>query len=211
VGEGELVALLGSNGAGKSTTLRTISGLLRPRAGSITFAGERIDGLRPPEIVARGVVQVPEGRHLFPSLTVRENLLAGARTRPARAARPDSLAGVERLFPVLRERAGQLAGTLSGGEQQMVAIGRALMARPRLLMLDEPSLGLAPVVVTAIFQALQAINRAGTPILLVEQNAARALALSRRGYVLENGAIVLEGPSAVLLRDPLVREAYLGM
>ncbi|HEU5395376.1 MAG TPA: ATP-binding cassette domain-containing protein, partial [Candidatus Methylomirabilis sp.] len=183
----------------------------RPRAGSITFAGERIDGLRPPEIVARGVVQVPEGRHLFPSLTVRENLLEGARTRPARAARADSLAGVERRFPVLRERAGQLAGTLSGGEQQMVAIGRALMARPRLLMLDEPSLGLAPVVVTAIFQALQAINGAGTPILLVEQNAARALALSRRGYVLENGAIVLEGPSAALLRDPLVREAYLGM
>jgi branched-chain amino acid transport system ATP-binding protein len=211
VGEGELVALLGSNGAGKSTTLRAISGLLRPRAGSITFAGERIDGLRPPEIVARGVVQVPEGRHLFPSLTVRENLLEGARTRAARAARPASLAGVERLFPVLRERAGQLAGTLSGGEQQMVAIGRALMARPRLLMLDEPSLGLAPVVVTAIFQALQAINRAGTPILLVEQNAARALALSRRGYVLENGAIVLEGPSGALLRDPLVREAYLGM
>lgn len=182
----------------------------------MTLAGERIDRLRPPEIVARGIVQVPEARQLFPSLTVRENLMQGARARPARtgparAARAESLAAVERLFPILRERAGQLAGTLSGGEQQMVAIGRALMSRPRLLMLDETSLGLAPLVVTTIFQALKAINRAGTAVLLVEQNAVRALALSQRGYVLENGAVVVEGPSADLLRDPLVRRAYLGV
>jgi branched-chain amino acid transport system ATP-binding protein len=207
---GEIVALIGSNGAGKTTTLRAIAGLLPLRQGRIELDGRRISGLGPAAIVAAGVAHVPEGRQLFPTLTVRENLELGARTPEGRARRAETLARVFALFPRLSERPRQLAGTLSGGEQQMVAIGRALMARPRLLMLDEPSLGLAPVVVGAIFANLAAINRDGLTILLVEQNVLRALRVSQRAYVLENGAITLAGPSATLLADERVRRAYLG-
>jgi branched-chain amino acid transport system ATP-binding protein len=207
---GEIVALIGSNGAGKTTTLRAIAGLLPLRQGRIELDGRRISGLGPAAIVAAGVAHVPEGRQLFPTLTVRENLELGARTPEGRARREETLARVFALFPRLSERPRQLAGTLSGGEQQMVAIGRALMARPRLLMLDEPSLGLAPVVVGSIFANLAAINRDGLTILLVEQNVMRALRVSQRAYVLENGAITLAGPSATLLADARVRQAYLG-
>ena len=210
VREGEAVALIGSNGAGKTTTLRTISGLLPVRAGRIEFGGASLDGLRSADIVARGIAHVPEGRHLFPSLTVRDNLELGARAA-ARAHRDDTLALVFTLFPRLRERQRQLAGTLSGGEQQMCAIGRGLMARPRLLLLDEPSLGLAPVMVKLIFATLQRINDAGTTIMLVEQNVPRALQLSHRGYVLENGRLVLDGSRASLLASPHVKQAYLGL
>ena len=210
VREGEAVALIGSNGAGKTTTLRTISGLLPVRAGRIEFKGARLDGLRSADIVARGIAHVPEGRHLFPSLTVRDNLELGARAA-ARAHRDDTLALVFTLFPRLRERERQLAGTLSGGEQQMCAIGRGLMARPRLLLLDEPSLGLAPVMVKLIFETLQRINDTGTTIMLVEQNVPRALQLSHRGYVLENGRLVLDGSRASLLASPHVKQAYLGL
>jgi branched-chain amino acid transport system ATP-binding protein len=209
VREGEAVALIGSNGAGKTTTLRAISGLLPVRAGRVTLAGERLDGLTSAEIVRRGVAHVPENRQLFPSLSVRENLALGAGARPRRE-RGAALAAVYALFPRLREREDQLAGTLSGGEQQMCAIGRGLMARPRLLLLDEPSLGLAPVVVRQIFENLEAINRAGTTLLVVEQNVARALALSQRGYVIENGRIVLEGPRDALLASGHIKQAYLG-
>jgi branched-chain amino acid transport system ATP-binding protein len=211
VREGEIVSVIGSNGAGKTTTLMTISGVLRPRQGAIEFDGRRIDGLKPAEIVEAGLVHVPEGRQLFPSMTVEENLTLGACTRRAKAARPETLDRVYRQFPRLRERRHQVAGTLSGGEQQMVAIGRGLMACPRLLMLDEPSLGLSPMLVTAIFDIIQEINRGGATILLVEQNVFRALKLSHRGYVLENGQVVAEGPSQQLLRDPQVRTAYLGL
>jgi len=211
VREGEIVSVIGSNGAGKTTTLMTISGVLRPRRGAIEFDARRIDGLKPAEIVEAGLVHVPEGRQLFPSMTVEENLTLGACTRRAKASRPETLDRVFRLFPRLRERLHQAAGTLSGGEQQMVAIGRGLMARPRLLMLDEPSLGLSPMLVTAIFDIIQEINRGGATILLVEQNVFRALKLSHRGYILENGQIVAEGPSQQLLRDPQVRTAYLGL
>jgi branched-chain amino acid transport system ATP-binding protein len=207
---GEIVALIGSNGAGKTTTLRAIAGLLPLRQGRIELDGRRISGLGPAAIVAAGVAHVPEGRQLFPTMTVQENLELGARTPEGRARRGDTLARVFALFPRLSERPRQLAGTLSGGEQQMVAIGRALMARPRLLMLDEPSLGLAPVVVGSIFANLAAINRDGLTILLVEQNVLRALRVSRRAYVLENGAITLAGASATLLADDRVRRAYLG-
>jgi len=210
VREGEAVALIGSNGAGKTTTLRTISGLLPVRAGRIEFGGASLDGLRSADIVARGIAHVPEGRHLFPSLTVRDNLELGARAA-ARAHRDDTLALVFTLFPRLRERERQLAGTLSGGEQQMCAIGRGLMARPRLLLLDEPSLGLAPVMVKLIFETLQRINDTGTTIMLVEQNVPRALQLSHRGYVLENGRLVLDGSRASLLASPHVKQAYLGL
>ena len=207
---GELVALIGANGSGKTTTLRAVSGLLRPRRGRIEFDGRRIDGLSPAAIVARGIAHVPEGRQLFPTMTVEENLLLGAQTREARAARGRTLDQVFALFPRLAERRRQLAGSLSGGEQQMCAIGRALMARPRLLMLDEPSLGLAPVVVGTIFDNLGRINRDGTTVLLVEQNVLRALRLSHRAYVLENGAIALEGPQERLLADERIKRAYLG-
>jgi len=207
---GELVALIGSNGAGKTTTLRAVSGLLRPRRGVIEFDGARIDGLAPSQIVARGVAHVPEGRQLFPTMTVLENLELGARTPQARAARAATLEHVFGLFPRLAERRAQLAGSLSGGEQQMCAIGRALMARPRLLMLDEPSLGLAPVMVAAIFDNLTRINREGTTVLLVEQNVLRALRLSQRAYVLENGAIAFQGPRDALLSDERIKQAYLG-
>ena len=205
---GEVVALIGANGAGKTTTLRTISGLLPLRRGRIEFEGERIDGQTSAQVVARGIAHVPEGRQLFPSMSVRENLELGARDRAARAA---TLETVFALFPRLREREGQLAGTLSGGEQQMCAIGRGLMARPRLLLLDEPSLGLAPVMVRLIFETLKAINETGTTILLVEQNVARALALSHRAYVIENGRIVLDGPCEALQQSLHVKQAYLGL
>jgi branched-chain amino acid transport system ATP-binding protein len=210
VGAGEIVALIGSNGAGKTTTLRAIGGLLRPRQGRIVFDGQPIGGRTPAEIVARGVAHVPEGRQLFPSMTVLENLELGARTPESRRSRAETLARVFELFPRLAERRGQVAGTLSGGEQQMAAIGRALMARPRLLMLDEPSLGLAPIVVGTIFQNLARINAGGTTVLLVEQNVLRALRLCHRGYVLENGAIVAAGPRAELLADERIKRAYLG-
>jgi branched-chain amino acid transport system ATP-binding protein len=206
----EIVALIGSNGAGKTTTLRAISGLLPLRRGRIELDGRPLSGLRSAAVVAAGVAHVPEGRQLFPTMTVLENLELGARTAEGRARRPETLARVYELFPRLAERGRQLAGTLSGGEQQMVAIGRALMARPRLLMLDEPSLGLAPVVVSAIFANLTAINRDGLTILLVEQNVLRALRLSHRAYVLENGTITLAGASADLLADERIRRAYLG-
>jgi branched-chain amino acid transport system ATP-binding protein len=210
VREGEAVALIGSNGAGKTTTLRAISGLLPLRAGRIEFEGARLDGLRSAEIVACGIAHVPEGRQLFPSLTVRDNLELGVRASD-RAQRGDTLERVFTLFPRLRERERQLAGTLSGGEQQMCAIGRGLMARPRLLLLDEPSLGLAPVMVKLIFETLQHVNDTGTTIMLVEQNVPRALQLAHRGYVLENGRLVLDGTRAGLLASPHIKQAYLGL
>ncbi|MBM4440960.1 MAG: ABC transporter ATP-binding protein [Candidatus Rokubacteria bacterium] len=207
---GELVAVIGSNGAGKTTTLRAICGLLRPRAGVVELDGARIDGLSSSAIVARGIAHVPEGRQLFPTMTVRENLELGARAPESRRRRAETLEEVYALFPRLAERHAQLAGTLSGGEQQMAAIGRALMARPRILMLDEPSLGLAPVVVTAIFENLVTINRAGTTVLLVEQNVLRALRLCVRAYVLENGTVAMSGAPATLLADEAIKRAYLG-
>ena len=207
---GELVALIGSNGAGKTTTLRAICGLIQPRRGIVEFDGARIDGLSSATIVARGVAHVPEGRQLFPSMTVRENLELGARTRESRRLRAETLERVYMLFPRLAERHAQLAGTLSGGEQQMAAIGRALMALPRILMLDEPSLGLAPVVVTAIFDNLVTINRRGTTVLLVEQNVLRALRLCARAYVLENGTVTMAGTRETLLADEGIKRAYLG-
>ena len=211
VREGETVALIGGNGAGKTTTLRAVSGLLPLRRGRIEFAGERLDGVDPAAVVARGIAHVPEGRQLFPTMTVRENLELGARSVEARRRRGESLAWVFDLFPRLSERERQVAGTLSGGEQQMCAIGRGLMAKPRLLMLDEPSLGLAPVVVLAIFDNLERINRGGLSILLVEQNVLRALQLCHRGYVLENGRIALEGACESLLASPHIKQAYLGL
>ena len=211
IAEGEILSVVGANGAGKTTMLRTISGLLRPRAGEILLDGRRIDRLPSHAVVEGGVVQVPEGRKIFPSLTVRENLELGAYSRPARPHRGESLGRVFALFPILAERAGQAAGTMSGGQQQMLAIGRALMARPRLLMLDEPSLGLAPMVVREIFRTVAEINRAGTTVMLVEQNTRQALALAARGYVLENGRVVLVGPGRELLGNEHVKRAYLGM
>ena len=210
VRDGEVVTLIGANGAGKSTTLNTISGLHRPHAGRVRLDGEDLVAVPPHEIVRRGVVQVPEGRRIFGRLTVLENLEMGAYTQSDHTA---IRGGVERtfaLFPRLRERAGQVAGTLSGGEQQMLAIGRALMARPRILLLDEPSMGLAPILVEQIFDAVRDINRQGTTILLVEQNAYMALGVAARGYVLQTGAIVLAGASAELAANPEVKRAYLG-
>jgi branched-chain amino acid transport system ATP-binding protein len=208
---GETLSVVGANGAGKTTMLRTISALLRPQRGEVRFEGERIDRLPCHRVVERGVVHVPEGRKIFPSLTVRENLDLGSYTRAAKVRRAESLERAFALFPRLRERAAQAAGTLSGGEQQMLAIGRALMTLPKLLMLDEPSLGLAPLIVQEIFHTIAEINRAGTTVLLVEQNTHQALALSRRGYVLENGRVVLVGSGAELLGNEHVRKAYLGL
>ena len=208
---GEIVALLGANGAGKSTTLRAISGLVRPAAGAIRLRGEDVTRLPPDEIVRRGVAHVPEGRRVFATLTVEENLRLGAFLRrhdPAAVAR--ALQAVYDLFPRLAERRRQLAGTLSGGEQQMLAIGRGLMADPKVLLLDEPSLGLAPLLVRSIFETLRAINRQGVSILLVEQNARAALRLAHRAYVLETGRLYAAGDSRTLATDPRVREAYLG-
>jgi branched-chain amino acid transport system ATP-binding protein len=208
VDEGEIVTLLGANGAGKTTTLRTVSGLLRPKAGTIVFDGVRIDAVAPHEMILRGLGHVPEGRRIFPRMSVRENLLMGAYTRRETAAK--DMERVFELFPVLRERNAQDGGTLSGGEQQMLAIGRALMGRPRLLLLDEPSMGLAPMIVTRIFDIIREINQQGTTVLLVEQNAAQALRLADRGYVLETGEVVMHDAAATLLGDSRIREAYLG-
>jgi branched-chain amino acid transport system ATP-binding protein len=211
VEKGEVVTLIGANGAGKSTTIRTISGLLHPRRGQIRLDGEPIEQLPPHEIVKRGVAQAPEGRRIFPRLTVLENLDMGAYTRTDHAAVRDDLDRVLQLFPRLKERASQQGGTLSGGEQQMLAIGRALMARPRVLLLDEPSMGLAPTMVEVIFQTIQEINRQGTTILLVEQNALMALEVAQRGYVLQTGRTVLHDTAANLLQNVMVRKVYLGI
>jgi branched-chain amino acid transport system ATP-binding protein len=211
VAAGEIVALVGPNGAGKTTTLRAVAGLLAPTAGTVRFEGHRIAGRPAHEVVARGLLLVPEGRKLFPSLTVQENLDLGAYLREAKARRAESLDRVLSLFPILGERRRQTAGTLSGGEQQMLAIGRSLMGRPRLLMLDEPSLGLAPLVADRIFDVVQRISVEGTPVLLVEQNVRRSLQIARRAYVLEQGAITLTGPARELLAREDVRRAYLGL
>ncbi|MDT4942218.1 MAG: branched-chain amino acid transport system ATP-binding protein [Pseudonocardiales bacterium] len=208
VGEGEIVALLGANGAGKTTTQKTVSGMMRPASGSIILDGQRIDGIPAHDLIRLGVCHVPEGRHVFPRMTVAENLDMGAfRFKTVDKA---DLSRVLELFPRLGERMKQQAGTLSGGEQQMLAIGRALMGKPRLLLLDEPSMGLAPMVVAQIFEIIKEINQSGVTVLLVEQNAAQALALANRGYVLETGEIVLQGTGAELLADDRVRAAYLG-
>jgi branched-chain amino acid transport system ATP-binding protein len=209
VDEGEIVTLIGSNGAGKSTTLRTISGLLRPREGEIQFRGKRIDGVPPHQIVERGVCQSPEGRRVFARMTVHENLEMGAFSRRVKVPTAD-YDRVYELFPRLRERTSQRAGTLSGGEQQMLAIGRALMAAPRLLLLDEPSMGLAPILVEQIFEIVKTINEAGTTVLLVEQNALMALGIAHRGYILQTGEIVLTDQAAALVNNEGVRRAYLG-
>jgi branched-chain amino acid transport system ATP-binding protein len=211
VEKGEIVTLIGANGAGKSTTIRTITGLLRPRRGQITLEGARIDQLLPHQIVQRGVAQAPEGRRIFPRLTVLENLEMGAYTRTDLGAMRTDLDRVLQLFPRLKERASQQGGTLSGGEQQMLAIGRALMARPRLLLLDEPSMGLAPTMVEVILRTIQEINLQGTTILLVEQNALMALEVAHRGYVLQTGRIMLHDIAATLLQNEMVRKVYLGI
>jgi branched-chain amino acid transport system ATP-binding protein len=207
---GEIVTLVGSNGAGKSTTLRTISGLLRPRQGTITFEGKRLDALAAHEIVRRGIAHSPEGRRIFPRMSVDENLDLGAFVRGDKAAIAADRERVYELFPRLRERMTQKAGTMSGGEQQMLAVGRALMGRPKLLLLDEPSMGLAPVLVDLIFETIQRIRESGTTVLLVEQNAVIALEIADRAYVLESGFIKLEGAAAELGRNPEVAQAYLG-
>jgi branched-chain amino acid transport system ATP-binding protein len=210
VEQGEIVTLLGSNGAGKSTTLRTISGLLRPRKGSVSFEGRRVDHMQAHDVVALGVAQAPEGRRIFPRLTVAENLDLGAYTRRDRAAIAADLENVLELFPRLRERITQKAGTMSGGEQQMLAVARALMARPRLLLLDEPSMGLAPVLVDLIFDTIARIREQGTTVLLVEQNALAALRVADRAYVLESGSMKLAGPAVELARNEEIVKAYLG-
>jgi len=211
IGEGEAVGLLGANGAGKSTTLRTISGLVHPTSGTITFLGTNIGTLPAYKIAALGIAHVPEGRQVFPELTVKENLEIGAYIPSAKAARARTLDLVFAIFPVLAERRKQLAGTMSGGEQQMLAVGRGLMLQPRLLMLDEPSLGLAPVVTDTTFQKIQEIHAMGTAILLVEQNVSRALALVQRAYVLESGKVIMKGTSAELANNKQVQAAYLGI
>lgn len=208
---GELVAVIGPNGAGKSTLLRAISGLVRPSAGTITFDGADLGALKPDQIVRRGIIHVPEGRMVLGRMSVRENLLLGAHTRPRNEDSAPDFDYVLGLFPPLRERLDQLAGLLSGGEQQMLAIGRGLMGRPKLLMLDEPSLGLAPLVVTAIFEILDEIRSRGITVLLVEQNAERALAAADHAYVLDLGSVAAHGPAAHLLQDERVRNAYLGI
>ena len=209
--EGEIVAVVGANGAGKTTALKTLSGLLRPKAGRICLGDRRLDELSPAEIVEAGIVHVPEGRKLFPEMTVLDNLLIGGYARAARARRPRRLEEVFAVFPRLAERSRQLGGTLSGGEQQMVAIGRGLMAGPKILMLDEPSLGLAPIMVQEMFRVIGEINRGGVTVLLVEQNIEHALALAHRGFVLESGRVVLSGTGQELLANARVREAYLGL
>ena len=209
VDEGEIVTLIGANGAGKSTTLQTISGLLRSRTGSIEFLGKAIQNVPAAKLVAHGLAQVPEGRRVFQQMTVEENLEMGAFTQPNTTIAPN-LERVYEQFPRLKERRRQVAGTLSGGEQQMLAMGRALMSHPKLLMLDEPSMGLAPILVEQIFEIIQRLHKAGTTILLVEQNAQMALSVADRGYVLETGRITLTGPGKALLADEAVKKAYLG-
>ncbi len=211
VKEGEIVTVIGSNGAGKTTLLKAISGLLRPMAGAIEFLGERIDGLRSHEVCERGIIQVPEGRKIFPQMRVFHNLEMGAYLPAARKRFAGSLIRTYQLFPRLNERRRQRAGLLSGGEQQMLAMGRAIMACPKLLMVDEPSLGLAPKLVAEIFSTLRVLNQEGTTILLVSQEVRQALELAQRAYVLENGRVTLEGLSRDLLDDPRVRESYLGL
>jgi branched-chain amino acid transport system ATP-binding protein len=210
VERGEIVTLIGANGAGKTTTLRTILGLVRPRRGSVSFNGTRVDAMSTDRIVRLGIAQSPEGRHIFPRMSVLENLELGAFVRSDRDGIAPDLERVFALFPRLRERVTQKGGTLSGGEQQMLAISRALMARPGLLLLDEPSMGLSPILVETIFRIIQDINRQGTTILLVEQNARMALRVAHRGYVLQTGRIVLHDAAAALLRSDLVRKTYLG-
>jgi branched-chain amino acid transport system ATP-binding protein len=210
VDKGEIVTLIGSNGAGKTTTLKTISGVLQPREGTITLEGRRIDRVPPHDIVALGICQAPEGRHIFPRLTTLENLEMGAFHRSDKAAIQQDMERMFALFPRLKERQSQLGGTLSGGEQQMLAIGRALMSRPRILLLDEPSMGLSPVLVETIFQIIQDIHAQGTTILLVEQNALMALQVASRGYVLQTGRIVLHDSAENLSENEMVRKAYLG-
>ena len=209
VNDGEIVTLIGANGAGKTTTLQTISGLLHTRTGSIEFMGKNIVGVPPHKVVAHGLAQVPEGRRVFLQMTVEENLQMGAFTRPNSVIDP-GIADVYERFPRLKERRRQIAGTLSGGEQQMLAMGRALMSKPKLLMLDEPSMGLAPILVEQIFDIIRELNHAGVTILLVEQNARMALSIAHRGYVLETGKIVATGTGAELLEDEAVKKAYLG-
>jgi branched-chain amino acid transport system ATP-binding protein len=210
VNEGEIITLIGSNGAGKTTTLHSISNIIKKTSGSVTFDGADITAMSPDHIVKTGLVQVPEGRRIFANLTVRENLEMGAYTRKDRAGIATDMEKVYELFPRLKERIKQVAGTLSGGEQQMLAIGRALMTGPRLLLLDEPSMGLAPILVDEIFHIIKTINAAGTTVLLVEQNAFKALSLATRAYILETGSIVKAGTGQELLKDNSVREAYLG-
>jgi branched-chain amino acid transport system ATP-binding protein len=211
VDEGQIVAIVGPNGAGKTTLMHSISGLIHPSSGSVEFLGKRIDGLSPPEILELGLIQVPEGRHLFPDMTVRENLELGAYARRARGQREETLKMVLDIFPILKDRRSQLVRTLSGGEQQMLAIARALMSKPIFLILDEPSLGLAPRVVLQLFEVLRTVNREGVTVLLVEQNVRQALALAHKGYVLETGRIVLEDEGRRLLENERVKKAYLGM
>ena len=211
IGSGEIVALIGPNGAGKSTLLRTIAGLVRPRRGEVRFQGQPITRTRSHDLVGRGIALVPEGRRLFARMSVLENLELGAFTPGARARRNETLAWVYQIFPILRERRHQFAGSLSGGEQQMLAVGRSLMARPRLLLLDEPSWGLAPRVVEQILQVITEVNRRGVTILMVEQNVPAALGLAGRAYILETGRIVAEGPAAELLGQDHVRRSYLGL
>jgi len=211
VERGEIVTMIGANGAGKTTTLKTILGVLRPRQGRIFFGEERIDGLPPDQVVRRGIASSPEGRRIFPRMTVLENLELGAFARTDTANVQRDREWVLALFPRLRERLGQKGGTLSGGEQQMLAIGRALMARPRVLLLDEPSMGLSPILVETIFSIIRDINREGTAILVVEQNARMALSVAHRGYVIQTGQIVLEGAARDLMINEEVRKAYLGM
>jgi branched-chain amino acid transport system ATP-binding protein len=210
VGQGEIVTLIGANGAGKTTTLRAVSGMLRPSGGQIRYQGTPIAGFKPHRLVARGLCHAPEGRGIFPNLTVTENLSLGAFLRRDAPGIAQDMEKGFTLFPILRERASQMAGTLSGGEQQMLAIARALMSRPRLLLLDEPSLGLAPTVVETIFSIIQEINKQGVTILLVEQNAHLALGIAHHGYVLETGTVVQKGTGAELLGSPEIRKAYLG-
>ena len=210
VGAGEIVCLLGGNASGKSTTMKVILGLVRPRAGTVTFDGRDITGLPTPAIVRRGIGSVPEARRLFPDMTVRENLLMGAYVRSDRAAVAADLGRMLEQFPRIGERLGQRAGTLSGGEQQMVAMARALMGRPRLICMDEPTMGLSPLFVDRVLELIAAINRQGTAIFMVEQNASLALGLAHRAYVLQTGRIALEGPAEALLHDPRIRQAYLG-
>ena len=210
VKSGEIVTLIGGNGAGKTTTLRTISGLLTPKEGEIVYQGKSTENLKAHELVASGLIHVPEGRHVFPQMSVQENLDLGAYTRKDAQNIAEDLEQVFELFPRLKERRSQAAGTLSGGEQQMLAIARALMGRPKLLLLDEPSMGLAPLLVREIFNIITEINKTGVTILLVEQNANMALSVAQRGYVIETGKVVLEGDSASLAANEAVRKAYLG-